>query len=59
MKEYQQYLDVEGNIATGMKSRERKGWTSIPYCIPRGTVVTHAALNISSWIAQLVTKVNV
>jgi hypothetical protein len=58
MKEYKEFLTKEGNIDTDEKSGARKGWTQVPYGIPHGVVVTHAAINIASWIVKLAAKAN-
>ncbi len=58
MREYEQYLTADGVVDTKEKSCERKGWTQIPYGIPHGVVVTHAAINIANWVLKLATRVN-
>ena len=58
MNEYKEFLDAEGAVDTDIKSEKRNGWTQVPYGIPHGVVVTHAAINIASWVVKLAVKAN-
>ena len=58
--EFREFINVDGNIAVEeLDSQTRNGWTQLPFCIPYGVVVTHAAINIGSWICMLSIKINV
>lgn len=58
IEEYKKFLAEDGTIDVSTKSATRKGWTNIPFGVPEGTVVTHASLNIGSWVIYLCAKMN-
>ena len=55
--EYRNYIDSNG-VPYEKDSKSRFGWTHIPYAVPYGIVVTHAAINIAKWMALLSVKCN-
>ena len=58
LREYKKFLDSEGAIDVKIDSQKRKGWTNVPFGLPHGVVVTHAAINTCSGIISLVAKIN-
>lgn len=58
IEEYKMHLAADGTIDVSTKSATRKGWTNVPFGVPEGTVVTHASLNIGSWVIHLCAKIN-
>lgn len=59
IREYKNFLTAEGDrIDEKIRSEERKGWTKIPFAAPAGVVVTHATINIGTWIVKLAAKAN-
>lgn len=58
MQEYKKFLNSEGKVDLKISSGDRKGWTQEPFGIPYGVVVTHAAINIASWVLKVAAKSN-
>lgn len=58
LAEYKKYMNEDGKIDVSIDSSRRKGWTQIPYGVPHGVVVTHAALNIAKWVVKLIARAN-